>query len=178
MSDWRLVEAGVTLRDQVNRRFPKRDKASDGWIGDQAHRARRSDHNPDKDGWVHAIDIDADLGAKGDAERLADQLLELARNRKDGGRLKNIVFRNRVASGTYPETFWEWRHDATLGHQSHIHVSFTDRAEDDGSPFACPILKPMNVERLPSRNNPPTSSSAVNAATAPAKKAPAKKPAK
>lgn len=137
----RLVAAGVTLREQVDQRFPKRDKRSDGWIGDQAHKARRSDHNPDTHGLVHAIDIDADLGKAGDAELLASQLLELARDGKDHGRLKNIVFRNRVASGTYPEHFWTWREDKSLGHQGHIHVSFTSKADEDGRPFPAPILK-------------------------------------
>jgi hypothetical protein len=46
----KLVAAGVTLRDQLNDRFPKRDKRSDGWIGDYAHSTRASLHNPDKDG--------------------------------------------------------------------------------------------------------------------------------
>ena len=71
-----LVPAAITLREQINRRFPKRDKASDGWIGDAKHAQRASDHNPDADGWVHALDIDDDFGAPGDAQRLADQLLE------------------------------------------------------------------------------------------------------
>jgi hypothetical protein len=43
----RLVAAGVTLRAQVNKRWPTREKASDGWIGDRAHASRKSDHNPD-----------------------------------------------------------------------------------------------------------------------------------
>jgi len=54
----RLCKGGVKLRDQVNRRWPRRDKASDGWIGDRAHSERISDHNPNKAGVVHAIDID------------------------------------------------------------------------------------------------------------------------
>lgn len=135
---WRLVAAGVTLRDQVNERWPDRDKASDGSIGDAAHAARPSDHNPDADGWVHAIDIDKD-GI--DADALADQLIALARARKDGGRLKNIVWRGRVASGTYPATFWTWRDRPDLGHYSHIHISFTSAAQRDGSPFPLDILE-------------------------------------
>ena len=58
----KLVLAGVTLRDQVNRRWPKRDKRSDGWIGDAAHSQRASFHNPDKRGLVFAIDIDENFG--------------------------------------------------------------------------------------------------------------------
>lgn len=135
---WRLVPAGVTLRDQVNARWPDRDKTSDGSIGDAAHQARPSDHNPDADGWVHAIDIDKD-GI--DADALADELIALARARKDGGRLKNIVFRGRVASGTYPDRFWVWRPDASLGHFDHIHISFTGAAETDGRPFPLDILE-------------------------------------
>jgi hypothetical protein len=92
----RLVAAGVTLRAQVNKRWPTREKASDGWIGDRAHASRKSDHNPDGKGWVHALDIDADLLGPGRrarsrkiAQELADQLIEYARSGEPGSeRLK------------------------------------------------------------------------------------------
>ena len=58
---WRNTAAALKLREQVNARWPDRDKRSDGTIGDTAHAARKSDHNPDADGWVKALDIDADL---------------------------------------------------------------------------------------------------------------------
>lgn len=55
-----LAPSLVRLRNEVNERWPKRDKASDGWIGDTAHSARVSQHNPDGKGCVHAIDVDTD----------------------------------------------------------------------------------------------------------------------
>ena len=76
----RLVAGGVTLRNQVNKRWVRRDKRSDGWLGDAAHKARVSDHNEDSRGLVHALDIDADLDAKdpGAAQRLANQIVAYA----------------------------------------------------------------------------------------------------
>ena len=140
----RLVKAGVTLRDQINEKWPKRDKRSDGWIGDRAHQARKSDHNPDKDGWVHAIDIDENFGPgwkKGTtAKEFADQLIQYAREGKDNGRLKYVVYENRIASGTYRDKYWVWR-KGNWGHTQHIHVSFTDKAERDGSKFDLPIFR-------------------------------------
>jgi len=59
-----LAPALVSLRNEVNKAHPRRDKTSDGWIGDPAHAARKSDHNPDydpgDDGVVRALDIDHD----------------------------------------------------------------------------------------------------------------------
>lgn len=51
----------VRLRDTVDRRWPDRDRRTDGWIGDAAHQARQSDHNPDpRTGVVRARDLDSD----------------------------------------------------------------------------------------------------------------------
>jgi hypothetical protein len=149
----KLVAAGVTLRDQLNERFPKRDKRSDGWIGNSEHASRVSDHNPDRKGWVHALDIDEDFGAPGDAERFATQLVEYCRAGLDHGRVQNIVYENRVASGTFRNTFWTWRHDAKLGHTKHIHVSFTAKAETDGRPFNLPIFAtgPAPAKKTPAK---------------------------
>jgi len=141
----RLCKGGVTLRDQIDRRWPRRDKSSDGWIGDKAHLARgpASDHNPNKAGVVHAIDIDENLGtyANGRTARLlANQLLEYAASGLPGAkRLKYVVYENRIASGTYRKTWWTWRH-GNYGHEAHIHISFTSTADRDGTIFPLPIL--------------------------------------
>lgn len=58
--------AGVLERlvRAINKWRPKRDKRTDGWIGDTAHKKRKSDHNPDPTskppGVVRAQDIDTD----------------------------------------------------------------------------------------------------------------------
>jgi len=135
----------ASLRDQIDRRWPKRDKASDGWIGDAAHLARgsASDHTPNKAGVVHAIDIDEGLGtyANGRTARLlANQLLDYAASNLPGAsRLKYVVYENRIASGTYRKTWWTWRH-GNYGHEAHIHISFTSTADRDGTVFPLPIL--------------------------------------
>lgn len=137
----RLVKAGIKLRDQVNKRFPKRDKTSDGWVGDRAHSARISDHNPDAQGWVHAIDIDKDFGKEGDAQRFADELIKCAKYNRDRGRLKYVIFNGKIASGTYKGKYWVWRpYKGANKHKHHIHVSFTKSAELDGSAWPLPIL--------------------------------------
>jgi len=141
----RLCKGGVTLRDQIDRRWPKRDKRTDGWIADRAHSLRISDHNPNKAGVVHAIDIDENMG-KGQnrngrtARLLANQLLDYAASGLPGAsRLKYVVFENRIASGTYKKTWWTWRH-GNYGHEAHIHISFTSAADRDGTVFPLPIL--------------------------------------
>ena len=129
----------------MNRKWPKRDKKSDGWIGDRSHLARgsASDHNPNKAGVVHAIDIDENLGtyANGRTARLlANQLLDYASSGLPGAsRLKYVVYESRIASGTYRKTFWRWRH-GKYGHEAHIHISFTSAADRDGTIFPLPIL--------------------------------------
>jgi hypothetical protein len=150
----KLCKGGARLRDQIDHRWPKRDKRSDGWIGDSAHAARgkASDHNPNKAGIVHAIDIDENMG-KGKnrngrtARILANQLLDYASSNLPGAnRLKYVVYENRIASGTYRKTWWTWRH-GNWGHTAHIHVSFTSYADRDGSVFPLPILTRSPIKK-------------------------------
>ena len=155
---WKLAAAAATLRDQVNKAYPRRDRASDGTIGNQAHKRRISDHNPDKTGYVMALDLDEDGWP---AHTFADELVEYVRKSGDK-RIRNVVYEGRVASGTYADQLWVWRSAPGLGHAHHIHVSFGEAAKRDGSPFLLPIL---DIDRTPAKP----------AELVPAKKAPAKK---
>ena len=135
MISWRLSAAAFRLRDEVNAMFPKRDKKSDGALGDVRHSARESDHNPDADGWVRAIDIDEDLNGKDgsdpvSANRLAAAIVEIG---KQDIRLKYVIFEGQIWSRTY-----RWKPQKYTGpnaHLHHIHVSFTSAGDMDASPF-------------------------------------------
>ena len=137
-----LSKGAAKLRTQMNTRFPNRDTSSDGWIGDTAHAARQSDHNPDRAGIVHAIDIDADFGPPKDdyAQRLVNELIACAKAGKDGGRLKYVIHNRKIWSRTYK---WLPRmYDGTNPHTKHIHVSVTAKADTDGKAWPLPLLKP------------------------------------
>ena len=60
MSAWKVAPCLLVLRDEFNALSPGRDKGADGTIGDAAHQAQgSSDHLPDANNWVKALDIDS-----------------------------------------------------------------------------------------------------------------------
>ena len=133
----KLCEAGVTLREQINRAFPNRDRRSDGWIGDTSHSARKSDHNPDAQGWVRALDLSSGLSDDPKASYVfANQLRLLARRDR---RLSYIIYSGRIASR---RSLWRFKKYTGINpHTSHLHISFTKKGDKDGRPFNLDILK-------------------------------------
>lgn len=132
---WKPSASVAQLLKEVNKLWPKRDKRSDGILGDSDHSNRVSDHNPDpKNGFVRALDIDKDLSVanKNASWELADQLREIA---KTDGRIKYIIHMGQIASGTIPTRRWKWRKFSGNPHMHHIHVSFTPKGDLDGKPF-------------------------------------------
>jgi hypothetical protein len=91
MTDWQLTKGLQHLRAQVNDVFPDRDHTSDGTIGDEAHQAETSGHNPDdtvgsRPAWngdgdstpeVRAWDMDSDLAPGLDCQTLVDHIRAL-----------------------------------------------------------------------------------------------------
>ncbi len=125
---WRVAQSLLTLRDQVNKKFPKRSKASDGTIGDAAHATRDSDHNPwVKDGAmgvVTAMDITHDPKKGCDAGKLADAI----RASKDK-RVKYIIWNKQIANSEPigDAKAWAWRpYKGANPHDHHVHISVKD----------------------------------------------------
>ena len=134
----KLSKAAQTLRAQINAKWPKRDKSSDGWIGDTRHQARPSDHNPDASGWVRAIDVDADLTPKYKDQSwdLAEELRLVAKAGEK--RISYIIHHGKIASSRMN---WKWRTYKGNPHAHHIHISFTPSGDEDKTPFELRSLK-------------------------------------
>ena len=137
---FQLSKAAIQLRNQVDDTYPSRDRTSDGWIGDTRHQARPSDHNPDANGWVRAIDLDRDLSGRAKPDLmpdLADQLRLLCKSKREK-RIAYIIFDGRIASS---KKSWAWRtYEGSNKHNHHMHVSFTKEADLLGEFFQVPML--------------------------------------
>jgi len=121
---WRVANALLQLREQVNALYPSRSKSSDGTIGDAAHASRSSDHNPwVKDGRVGIVtgmDITHDPKSGCDSYVLAEKLLA-----SRDPRIKYVISNGRIASGSSQSTIaWKWRkYSGSNPHNHHVHVS-------------------------------------------------------
>lgn len=145
MSAWRVANSLITLRNQINNMFPGRNKASDGTIGNAAHQAQVSDHNPDKYGIVRALDITHDPEHGCDIDVLSDML---AATRDD--RISYIIANSCILSGSTGIDPWIWRpyYDADP-HTNHLHLSVVaDERGDNGRQWALNPNQRSNNMRL------------------------------
>jgi hypothetical protein len=116
-----LVPCLVHLREQFNHEFPDRAKGADGWIGDAAHQSGTSDHNPNAQGAVRAIDITTDLARPGVS------LWDVCEMLRGNSRLEYIIHMRKIASRSQG---WTWHtYTGTDPHTNHAHFS----ARHDGS---------------------------------------------
>ncbi|SCF19778.1 Peptidoglycan-binding (PGRP) domain of peptidoglycan hydrolases-containing protein [Micromonospora viridifaciens] len=113
------------LRNEVDKRWPHRDRKSDGWIGDAAHQARKSDHNPDgDDGSVNALDIDKDG---------IDPLLVVRRCIQHPS-TEYVIFDRTIWSRN--RGFRPARYTGSNPHDKHIHVSVSHTPSREDSTLA------------------------------------------
>lgn len=121
-SAWRLAKSLDVLRTQINELSKDRSKASDGTKGDAAHAARKSDHNPDSHGVVHAMDITNDPLHGMDGKALANALLH-----SRDPRIDYVISRREIAYGSGGKHPWLWQaYTGTNPHDHHTHISVRD----------------------------------------------------
>lgn len=120
-----------TLLDQINKLAPNRSKSSDGWIGDTAHQATKSEHNPNSAGVVCAIDVTHDPSHGFDSWAFADML----RVKKDK-RIYYIISNGRIAAPSIANNVWR-KYNGKNPHDHHVHISVEAAASlyDDPSPW-------------------------------------------
>lgn len=107
----RLARSLRVLAHDVDALWPDRPTASDGWIGDERHQARASDHNPDARGIVHALDITA-----AQIDPWAVVVAAVVHPSTN-----YVIFRERIFSAN--AQFMARRYDGPDPHDSHIHIS-------------------------------------------------------
>lgn len=138
---WIVVPNLLEGRDQLNRRFPNRDKGAEGTIGDTDHKASPSSHNPDRTGSpefrdgdsldeVRAADFDKDLNHPGvTMEQVVQLWVKLAR----AGVLwwvRYIIFNGRIWHRH--EGFATRVYTGSNNHADHVHVNsdYTQAADE------------------------------------------------
>jgi hypothetical protein len=156
-----LTTSLTRLRNDFNDRFPSRDKASDGWIGDSAHEDTTSGHNPDESGGgeyedsdskdeVRAIDLDDDLRDSGGVtmQQVLDRIIATPR---DIQRLKYMIYNRRIASRS---NGWRWQtYTGSNPHDKHGHISGDPAYDEDAAEFTSVTqiggsgMTPEEVER-------------------------------
>jgi hypothetical protein len=147
---WKLAKSLETLRSQINALAPGRDKTSDGTIGDARHAAGSSDHNPDRDGVVCAMDITHDPAHGVDAGKLADVLRQ-----SHDKRIKYIISNRRIASSTvFP---WRWRpYTGASPHTAHFHVSVMQAGKNDPQPWKLELSPLVPASPAPGESQGPS----------------------
>ena len=147
---WRVAKGLGKPREQINAQYPGRRKDSDGTIGNAEHSARESDHNPDENGVIHALDTTHDPAHGFDSYAFSDMLI-----RARDPRIKYVISNRRIASGPAGPQPWVWRkytgknpHD----HHNHVSIRYEPKFADDGRPWA--------LTEAPSKNSPSVAAAA------------------
>lgn len=123
---WRLAKSLQVLRAEVDRLAPARRKAYDGTIGDAAHAARPSAHNPNDAGVVCALDLTHDPDGGLDCESLFEHLR--THPHKD---LRYIIHNRKRAA----RPVWAvGKYAGDNPHKTHIHITVGTGSDSEPLP--------------------------------------------
>lgn len=147
---WRVAKSLLHLREQVDAKVPNRNKRNDGTIGDAAHAARTSDHNPWVDdgdtGVVTAMDITNDPSHGVISRKIAETLVA-----SRDSRIKYIISNRQIVSSSVSP--WRWRaYNGANPHTEHVHISVLPKKSlyDDVRDWALPAsLGPSTPSEQP-----------------------------
>lgn len=123
MAKWELAPSLVQLRKEIKSAFPGRNTGLDGSIGDVAHAKRVSEHNPDSQGIVRAIDIDVRRSGKYD-QSIAKTILDSVIG---DPRVHYAIHRGHIYSRTYG---WSMRKFGGVAHNDWVHVSLRNNSSN------------------------------------------------
>jgi len=133
---WRPAKSLDVLRYQINAAYPGRNKASDGTIGDSAHSKTKSEHNPDANGVVRALDITHDPAKGVDCGKIIDALVA-----SRDPRILYVIWNRRICSSKVQP--WKWRaYNGSNPHDHHFHLSVVDDPAlyDNEGPWAIGVV--------------------------------------
>lgn len=131
------------LRDgNINVKWPLRPRENDGWIGDEEHAARKSDHNENRRGIVDAIDVDT-------MRKLINGVIygihvpTVIASMIIHPSTHYVIHRGRIMDKD--DKFVPHRYKGKNRHDKHIHDSIRQYAttENSGTPYKF-ILAPMS----------------------------------
>jgi len=137
---WHLAPSLVQLRAEVNKRWPNRPKGSDGTVGNAAHAATKSDHNPNSRNSVNAFDITY--------PGVDPKVIISAVSKHPSANY--VIFNRKIYSRSS-----NWKAEPYAGispHTEHLHVSIMQsvKAENDTTPWLAGATvkpKPKPVKR-------------------------------
>lgn len=146
MAGWYLNAFLTSWRAHVKSKYPKRTTLSDGTIGDAAHQANNSEHNPDSDGSVDAWDCDVNLLATSNptgsnAEVLAMRGLIAEFQKQTQAQL--WIFKRQIANRDVSN--WKVRpYTGASAHDHHCH--FQSRQSQETRPFTGEVTPAVNAK--------------------------------